>query len=83
MKLVGLHASADGLGGWTYASPGKPRDTRLHNEQEASLVIVNGTLYMINRDAQAEINTRQQFTQQSVQLEVCTARSSRRWPNWR
>jgi hypothetical protein len=33
------------------------------------LVIVNGTLFMINRDSQAEINTRQQFIQQSVQLE--------------
>lgn len=33
------------------------------------LVILNGTLFMINRDSQAEIGTRQQFVQQTVQLE--------------
>ena len=33
------------------------------------LVILNGTLFTINRNAQAAINTRQQFIQQTVQLE--------------
>ena len=33
------------------------------------LVVLNGMLFTINRDAQAEINTRQQFIQQTVQLE--------------
>jgi len=33
------------------------------------LVLVNGTLFLANRAAQAEITARQQFIQQTVQLE--------------
>ena len=34
-----------------------------------ALVLVNGTLFVMNRDAQGEVNSRQQFLQQTVQLE--------------
>jgi hypothetical protein len=33
------------------------------------LVLVNGTLFVVNRGSQAEISARQQFIQQTVQLE--------------
>jgi hypothetical protein len=33
------------------------------------LVLVNGTLFVANRGSQAEISARQQFIQQTVQLE--------------
>ena len=33
------------------------------------LVFLNGALFLVNRNSQAEINTRQQFIQQTVQLE--------------
>lgn len=35
-----------------------------------ALVLANGALFLLNRDAQAEVGTRQQFIQQSVQLET-------------
>ena len=34
-----------------------------------ALVLVNGTLFVMNRDAQSDVNSRQQFLQQTVQLE--------------
>lgn len=35
-----------------------------------ALVLANGALFLLNREAQAEVGTRQQFIQQSVQLET-------------